>query len=87
MTTPKRHPLRNLPHNKMRHNKPLPETHSKHPAIQINPSHEGELHQELHIADGKPIPADKLEQAAHSSNPKLKKQAVFAENAKHFNHK
>lgn len=44
------------------------------------------LHDDLHVPHGEPIPEAKLEGALHSSDPKEKKRAVFAENAKHFHH-
>lgn len=46
----------------------------------------GALHKDLGVPEGKPIPAGKLEKAAHSSDPLEKKRAVFAENAKKWNH-
>ena len=55
-------------------------------AIHIKPSHKGLLHKELGVASGSPIPAKKLAKAAASSNPAERKRAVFAENAKHWNH-
>lgn len=54
--------------------------------IHINPAHKGELHSELHVPQGKPIPEAKLKAAAHSSNPAERKRANFAENAKKFKH-
>lgn len=51
-------------------------------SINIKPSHKGLLHKDLGVASGKPIPAAKLEKAAHSSDPAVRKRAVFAENAK-----
>lgn len=54
--------------------------------INIKPSHKGLLHKNLGIKAGSPIPARALEKAAHSSSPAVRKRAVFAENAKHFNH-
>lgn len=42
----------------------------------------GALREELHVPKGKNIPAKKLEKAAHSSNPTLKKRAVLAETFK-----
>jgi hypothetical protein len=44
----------------------------------VNPAHKGNLHRALHVAQGEKIPAGKLEKATHSSNPKIKKQAVLA---------
>jgi hypothetical protein len=55
--------------------------------IHIKASHKGMLHKELGVAEGKKIPAKKLEKAADSSNPAERKRAVFAENAKKWNHK
>lgn len=55
-------------------------------AINIKPSHKGLLHRDLGVAQGRPIPASKLEAAEHSGDPAERKRAVFAENAKHFNH-
>ena len=54
--------------------------------IHIKKSHEGLLHKNLGIAKGQKIPAKKLSKALHSSNAKVKKRAVFAENAKHWHH-
>lgn len=59
---------------------------SKH-RIHIKPSHAGLLHKDLGVAQDKPIPEKKLEKGLHSSDPAEKKRAVFAENAKHWNHK
>lgn len=50
--------------------------------IKIKPSHKGLLHKDLGVAAGKKIPASKLASAVKSSNPKVKKRAVFAKNAK-----
>lgn len=55
-------------------------------AIEIKKSHEGLLHQKLHVPQGQPIPESKLEQAKHSSSLAERKEANFAENAKHFHH-
>lgn len=54
--------------------------------ITIKKSHVGLLREQLGAAKGKPIPAKKLAKAAHSDNPVEKKRAVFAENAKKWNH-
>jgi hypothetical protein len=43
----------------------------------------GALHRELDVPTGKKIPAKKLDKAAHSDNPLLKKRAVLAETMKH----
>lgn len=55
-------------------------------AIHIKKSHEGLLHKDLGVKSGEKIPAAKLEKAEHSSNPAVKKRAVFAANAKHWHH-
>ena len=44
--------------------------------------HKGALHEELHVPEGKKIPAKKLKKAEHSKNPLLKKRAVLAETLK-----
>ena len=38
----------------------------------------GGLHRSTHTPMGEKIPAKKLEKAAHSSNPKVRKQAALA---------
>lgn len=58
---------------------------SKSP-MEINPSHKGLLHKDLGVKQGAPIPEKKLEKGLHSNDPAEKKRAVFAENAKHWNH-
>ena len=47
----------------------------------------GALHKELHVPEGKKIPAKKLEKATHSKNPLEKKRAVLAETMKKANKK
>lgn len=54
--------------------------------IHIKKSHQGLLHKNLGVAKGQKIPPKKLSKALHSDNPKVKKRAVFAENAKHWHH-
>lgn len=54
--------------------------------IKIKPSHKGELHADLGVPQGQPIPAAKLAAAKNSSNPAERKRATFAENAKGWNH-
>lgn len=51
--------------------------------IQGAVKHPGALHEELHVSKGKPIPAAKLEKAAHAGG-KLGQRARFAENMKHL---
>ncbi len=53
--------------------------------IEIKPSHRGLLHKDLGVSSGSKIPAEKLEKAAHSSDPAERKRAVFAENARKWN--
>ncbi len=40
--------------------------------------HPGALRKELHIKENAKIPEKKLDKAANSSNPKLKKRAILA---------
>lgn len=40
--------------------------------------HPGALHRELGVPQGEPIPAKKMNQAMHSSNPTEKKRAILA---------
>lgn len=42
----------------------------------------GALHRSLHVPKGEKIPEEKLEKAAHSKNPKLRKRAIVAETLK-----
>lgn len=58
--------------------------HQEGQGIYIKPSHKGLLHQEMGIPEDKKIPMDKLHQAMHSEDPKIRKQANFAIN---FGHK
>jgi len=55
-------------------------------AINIKPQNRGKLHKALDVPQGSAIPAGKLEKATKSTNPALKREAVFAENAKSFSH-
>jgi hypothetical protein len=55
-------------------------------AIKIKKSHEGLLHKNLGVAQGKPIPSGKLASAKNSPDPAVRKRATFAENAKHWKH-
>ena len=45
----------------------------------------GGLHRSLGVPLGQKIPASKLEQAAHSKNPHIRKQANLAKNLKGLN--
>jgi hypothetical protein len=44
--------------------------------------HPGALHRQLGVPEGKKIPAAKLEAAAHSDNPLLRKRAALAKTLK-----
>lgn len=55
-------------------------------AIHIKPSHKGLLHKKLGVPQGEKIPAAKIKAAEHSKSPALRKEAHFADNAKHFAH-
>jgi hypothetical protein len=46
----------------------------------IKPSHKGLLHTKLGVAQGKKIPAAKINKALHSKSPALRKEANFAKN-------
>lgn len=55
--------------------------------IHIKPSHKGLLHKDTKTPAGEPISESKLEKAKNSKSPAVRKRAVFAENAKHWNKK
>lgn len=55
-------------------------------SIHIKASHKGLLHKDTGTPAGEHIPAKKLAKAEHSEDPAVRKRAVFAENAKHWNH-
>jgi hypothetical protein len=50
----------------------------------IPKSHEGLLHKELGVPEGKKIPAAKIKKAEHSKNPKTAKRARLAETLEGF---
>lgn len=54
--------------------------------IHIKKSHEGLLHKEMGIAQGKPISTSALEKEKKGASPAEKKRIVFAENARHWHH-
>jgi hypothetical protein len=56
-------------------------------AIKIKPSNKGKLHKALGVPAGQTIPVSKIEKAAHSKSPALRKEARFALNARKFKHK
>jgi hypothetical protein len=57
----------------------------------IKPSHKGLLHKELGIKEDEPISVGELmrakSRAKKTGNTKEEKRAVFAENARHWNHR
>lgn len=55
--------------------------------IHIKKANKGKLHKALGVAKDKKIPAGKLAKAKDSSNPKVRKEATFAENAKKWKKK
>lgn len=56
-------------------------------AIRIKKSHEGKLHRALGVPANQQIPLGKIERAAHSKSPSLRKEAQFALNARKWNKK
>ncbi|MGH7746094.1 MAG: hypothetical protein ACREQ5_15180 [Candidatus Dormibacteria bacterium] len=46
----------------------------------------GGLHRALGVAEGTPIPAEKLEAAKHSKSEHVRKMANFASTMEHFKH-
>jgi hypothetical protein len=54
--------------------------------IRIKPSHKGQLHKDLGVKQGEHIPLESLEAAKNSDDPKERKRATFAINARHWNH-
>ena len=53
--------------------------------IQIKPENKGKLHENLGIPQGQKITTSKLESAKTNASPAVKKEIVFAENAKKWN--
>lgn len=53
----------------------------------INPKNKGELRHELHVKKGQDIPLKKLQQAAESKNPTLRKEANMAKTLRKMHHK
>jgi hypothetical protein len=56
-------------------------------AIEIKKSHEGRFHEWNGTPQGKEIPMSKIKQGERSADPKIRKEAQFADNARHWNHK
>ena len=48
----------------------------------LGPSSKGKLHKKLGVPESKPIPEYKLNKAAHSKSPTLKKEATLAKTLK-----
>ena len=44
----------------------------------------GALHRALNVPEGQKIPEKKIEKAEHSSNDRLRREAVLAETLKHL---
>ena len=55
-------------------------------AIKIKKSHEGLLHKNLGVAQGKKLSLSVLEEAKRSANPAERKRATFGINARSWNH-
>lgn len=47
----------------------------------------GALHRALGVPEGEKIPAEKMEKAAHSNNPRIRKEAALAHTLAGFSHK
>jgi hypothetical protein len=56
-------------------------------AINIKPSHKGLFHKDLGKKPGAKITEKDIQRGKNSSSPAERKRAVFAENARHWNHK
>lgn len=54
-------------------------------SIQIKPSHQGMLHDNLGVPQGQKISLRKLQAAKDTADPAEKKRIVFAENARKWN--
>lgn len=57
--------------------------HSRLKQPLIKKSHQGLLHEDTNTPAGQKIPERKIEVARHSSDPAVRKRAVFAENFGH----
>lgn len=49
--------------------------------------HPGKLHRDLGVPEGEKIPAKKMEQAKHSRNPEIRKEAALAHTLGSFHRK
>lgn len=54
--------------------------------IHIKAKNKGKLHADLGVAKGKKLTSAEISKARHSSSPAVRKRAVFAANARHWNH-
>jgi oligoendopeptidase F len=54
--------------------------------IRIKPENKGKLHKSTGTPKGEKIPVSKLEKAKHSKDPKTRKRATFALNARKWHH-
>ena len=55
-------------------------------AIKIKASHKGKLHKALGVKKGKKLTSAEISKAKNSKNPKVRKEATFAANAKKWKH-
>lgn len=53
--------------------------------IHIQPSHKGLLHTDVGVPADQPIPLSKLMKAKRSRDPKVRRRATFAANARKWN--
>jgi hypothetical protein len=56
-------------------------------SIEIKKSHEGRFQEWAKFPNGQEIPMSKIKQGENSPNPAVRKEARFADNARHWNHK
>jgi hypothetical protein len=55
-------------------------------SIDIKPSHKGRFHEWAKVPQGQEIPMSKIKQGERSPDPSVRKEAHFADNARHFKH-
>lgn len=58
----------------------------KHKVINIKSANKGKLRKKLGAKKGSKLTVAELKKAKNSSSPATRKEATFAENAKHWNH-
>jgi hypothetical protein len=56
-------------------------------SIDIKPSHKGRFHEWAKVPQGQEIPMSKIKQGENSPDAAVRKEARFADNARHWNHK